>query len=205
MHMRDIWTEGSSARRGWYDQPLNTGHASYPPSQQERKNQQSITVEYIQTPEYYALNHPVKYTINTYTQAAVEKTVQICHTIPTARISEINQGIALATKWMNLALIAIVALCATAELVWIVLTPINILVEYIWTGGYNTAIACTICIFLYQYQRILNKRFDRVGNLRKRAHIIRSTKITIFMFAKILILLYGIVIPHIAKIVLAIF
>ena len=206
MRMRDIWTEGSSARkRGWYDPPLNTGRANYHPSQRERKNQQSVTVEYIQTPEYYALNHPVKHAINTHTQAAVEKTVKICHAIPTARISEINQGMVLATKWINFAIIAIVALCALTELIWIVFTPPNIMVEYIWMCGYNTAIACTVCILLYRYHKILDKRFDRVGSLHKRANITRSTKITIFMLLKTLGLLYWIIIPYIAKIALAIF
>lgn len=205
--MRDIWTEGSSARkRGWYDPPLHTGHAGYHPSQHERKNQKSVTVEYIQTPEYYALNHPVKHAINTHTQAAVDKTVKICNAIPTVRISEINQGMILANQWINMGIGFAVALCALIEWCWVLFAPMDIAIraEYLWQCGFSTAIICTICILIYRYHQILHVRLNRAGGLRKRNKIISSTKKTVFMFGRTLLVLYGILVPHIAKILGAI-
>ncbi len=212
MHMRDIWTEGSSARKydEWYRKPPNSGRQSasyYHPSAADRRRDQSIGIEYIEPPERYSAKHPVKTAINKGAYAATDVVVRTYHAIPTKVLSEVNQGLILATNWINTAIGIITALCACIAVAYTFFAPMTVEVRagLVWTCGFGVAIACTILILLYRYHQILCNRESRAGGLRKRDKITNSLKKTIFMLGRTLLFLFGIFVPGIAKICLLIF
>lgn len=200
--MKDIWTEGSGARqRSWYDQPPYNS-TTYYPTKHERKRQQATTIEYVESPERYAANHPIKTAINRSVYAATEKAINTCHAIPTKLLGDINQGLILATKWINASIGVLVLLCGLVEWGYLLFSPMDIAirVQLLWMCGYSTAVICTICLLIYRYHHIINRRFDIAGSLEARHHIVRSCKKTAFMMGRTLFLLYVFLIPHIAKI-----
>lgn len=200
--MKDIWTEGSGARqRSWYDQPTYN-NTTYYPTKHERKRQQATTIEYIEPPERYAAKHPIKTAINRGVYIAAEKAVNTCHAIPTKLLGEINQGLILATNWINTAIGAIVTLFGLIEWGYLLFAPMDITTRshLLWMCGCSTAVVCTICILIYRYHHILNRRFDIASSLEARHHIIRSLKKTAFMMGRTLLLLYVFIVPHVAKI-----
>lgn len=212
--MRDIWTEGSSARKydEWYRNKPNSGRQNHSCVYQhsagtERRNAQAIAIEYIEPPERYSVKHPVKTAINKGAYAATDAVVRTCHAIPTRVISDINQGLILTTDWINTAIGAITVLLACVGWGYVLFSPMDIMVraELLWMCGYGTAAVCTILILLYRYHQILRHRFDKAGGLRKRAKVVVSTKKTAFMLGRTLLFLYGVLIPGVAKICIAIF
>jgi len=197
------WTEGSSARkRGWYDNPIYTGREVYHPSFHDRKQERQASIEYIEPPERYALKHPVKTAMHRQVNKATEKVITAVQAIPTKRIQEFNLGMILATKWINLAIGTLIAICGLVEWCVVLFGPIpaEIKAEAIWSCGFSTAIICTICILIYKYHCVLERRFDKVACLRKRINIVKSLKKTIFLMARTLVLLYILIIPNIAQI-----
>ena len=204
--MKNIWTDGSSARRSW-DNPYTSGNkhctSNYHPSVHDRKRDNAASVEYITPPALYDLQHPTKAAIRNATHAAVTKTTTAIHSIPTATLSICNQGLILATKWINIAIGALVALLGVFQWVAALCLPTELaeMVNAIWSCGYSTAIVCTICILIYRYHQILEHRLNRAGGLRKRSKITNSLKKTLFMFGRSLLILYGVLVPHIAEII----
>ena len=197
------WTEGSSARkRGWYDNPIHTGREIYHPSFHDRKSERQASIEYIEPPERYALNHPIKTAVRRQINTVADKTVAVAQSISTKRIQEFNLGMILATKWINLAIGILIAICGLVEWCVVLFGPIpaGIKAETIWSCGFSTAIICTTCILIYRYHCVLERRFDKAACLRKRANIVKSLKKTIFLMARTLVLLYVLIIPNIAQI-----
>lgn len=200
--MKDIWTEGSGARqRNWYDPPIHTGNHAYYPTKHERKRQQATTIEYVESPERYAAHHPIKTAINRGAYIAAEKAVQTCHAIPTPWFKDINQGLILATNWINTSIGALVVLCGVVEWIWVLFSPMEISMraERIFQCGFMTAIIFTIGLLMYRYHHILNRRQDIASSLEVRRHIARSFKKTVLMMGQTLLILYGFLLPHIAK------
>ena len=206
--MRDIWTEGSGARkRGWYDNPVYTGREVYHPSRYNRKQEQQATIEYIEPPERYAINHPVKTAINKHANAAIDTAVRTAHSIPTKILSDLNQGLLKATDWINVGIGAVTALISVIALCYAFFAPMDISIKpnVILSSGFLMAISCTILILLYRYHQVLQRRFHRAGSLNKRSNIVTSLKKTLFMLGRTLLFMYGIFVPGIAKICLLIF
>ena len=198
------WTEGSSARkRGWYENPIYTGREVYHPSFHDRKQERQASIEYIEPPERYALNHPVKTAVRQGIHQTAEKVISTARAISTKRIHEINLGMILAIQWINIAIGILIAMCGFVKWGVVLFTPMTATLhaEAIWSCGFSTAIICTICILIYRHHWCLERQFDKVTGLRKRANIVRSLKKTLFMMGRTLLLLYGFIIPHIAQII----
>ena len=210
--MRNIWTEGSSARKydEWYRTSPNSGRhytSNYHPTKYDRQQEHQASIEYVEPPEIYAAKHPVKTAINQGAYTATDAVVRTYHAIPIKILSEVNQGLILATNWINTAIGVITALVTFVAIVYTFVAPMSIETRagLVWVCGFGVAAACTILILLYRYHHILNIRQDRAGGLRKRDKITNSLKKTIFMLGRTLLFLFGIFVPGIAKICLLIF
>lgn len=199
--MKEFWTEGSSARqRSWNEQSVYT---QYYPTKYELKRQRSTTIEYVESPEQYAANHPIKTAINKSVYYVTNKAVESCHAISTAFLKDLNQGLILANRWINTAIGLLVTLCCLIEWGYILYIPMEMTMrlQELWKCGCSTAVICTICILIYRSNNILHRRYDIAGSLERRPKVVYSLKKTAFMMCKTLLLLYVFLIPHIVKIV----
>ena len=106
-----IWTDGSSARRSWDNPHTNVNRhcaSNYHPSIGDRRRNQAIEVEYIEPPALYELRHPVKTAVHNAANATAVKATTAINRIPTKIIHDINCGIILASKWMNIGMSVLV-------------------------------------------------------------------------------------------------
>ena len=106
-----IWTDGSSARRSWDNPHTNVNRhcaSNYHPSIGDRKRNQAIEIEYIESPALYELRHPVKTAVRKAADATTTKAAIAINKIPTKVIHDINCGIILASKWMNIGMSVLV-------------------------------------------------------------------------------------------------
>lgn len=106
-----IWTDGSSARRSWDNPYTNVNRhcaSNYHPSIGDRRRNQSIEVEYIESPALYELRHPVKTAVHNAANATAIKAATAINRIPTKVIHDINCGIILASKWLNIGMSVLV-------------------------------------------------------------------------------------------------
>lgn len=109
--MKNIWTDGSSARRSWDNPYTNVNRhcaSNYHPSIGDRKRNQAIEIEYIESPALYELRHPVKTAVRKAADTTVTKAAIAINKIPTKVIHDINCGIILASKWMNIGMSVLV-------------------------------------------------------------------------------------------------
>jgi len=99
MRMRDIWIDGSSARkREWYDT------STYHPTTGAIRQNKRIDIQYIEPIEQWRAKHPTRAKLQAYWCAIIYTTKHRIKSIPTQRIAIANAGMLLATQWLNYAL-----------------------------------------------------------------------------------------------------
>jgi hypothetical protein len=189
--MRRVWTDGSSA--------LKPHRYSYYDNQFHRR----VDVEYVQPPLKQGESADLESQI---IKSKPKAKPQEEYAINTNTIQLWSLGLIWTTKWINLSIAFIIALCGVLEWGLVLFSQMDITTraELIWQSGLSTAIVATIILLLYRYNIILDKRFDNVERLKRRAKIVNSFKKTLFMLARALLCLYGVLIPQIAKVILAI-
>ncbi len=208
--MKNIWTDGSSARRSWDNPYTNVNRhcaSNYHPSIGDRKRNQAIEIEYIESPALYELRHPVKTAVRKAADATATKAAIAINKIPTKVIHDINCGIILASKWMNIGMSVLVIGVMTIAFGYTLFAPMSVpnRITSICASGVGWAVASTIVILLMYYMRILERRFMHAEGLHKRQSVVRSFKNTILALCRTLLFLYGILVPGFAHLLMQLF
>ena len=205
-----IWTDGSSARRSWDNPHTNVNRhcaSNYHPSIGDRRRNQAIEVEYIEPPALYELRHPVKTAVHNAANATAIKAATAINRIPTKVIHDINCGIILASKWMNIGMSVLVMVVMTIAFGYTLFAPMSIpnRITAICSSGVGWAVASTIVILLMYYTRTLERRFMHAEGLHKRQPVVLSFKNTILALCRTLLFLYGILVPGFAHLLMQLF
>lgn len=176
--MKNFWNDGSSALSNYY------------PTMNDRKREQSITIEYVQLPVY---------TDTTITKRKPQ------YRIKTKNLHILTLSAFLSLRWTHSAVMAIMGiLCCTQWIAAFASSDINIIAESVFVCGITSGIITTIMLILYRYNISLQQQYERIESLRKRRNITNAAQRALILWLISCIPIYGIVIPGMAKILLQI-